>query len=179
MTPTCFNVEPIKLPDRLTIADHHSIDFATFSLANRTPHRAGEATEHVCRIAAQVECMPVKPARRGWRKLKYFASAYLKVMPSAFLREDKEPISNYAYDIGFKYQRLTGITKRQADTASSGEGTSYFHQRDKCRQSSSVEKLEIERLMFVCPVKHPCPTTRVKTSAVTMQSNNVVPSRVP
>jgi len=123
--------------------------------------------------------MPVKPARRGWRKLKYFASAYLKVMPSAFLREAKEPISNRVCDVGFKYQRLTGITKRQADTASSGEGTSYFHQRDKCRQSSSVEKPEIKRLMFVCPVKHPCPATRVKTSAVTMQSNNVVPSRVP
>jgi hypothetical protein len=71
--------------------------------------------------------MPVKPARCGYRKLKYFASAYLKVMPSAFLREAKEPISNHAYDVGFKYQRLTGITKRQADTASSGEGTSYFH----------------------------------------------------
>jgi hypothetical protein len=122
--------------------------------------------------------MPVKPARRGWRKLKYFASAYLKVMPSAFLREAKEPISNYAYDVGFKYQRLTGITKRQADTASSGEGTSYFHQRDKCRQSSSVEKLEIKRVMFVCPVKHPCPTTRVETTAVRMQGNKVVPSRV-
>jgi hypothetical protein len=32
--------------------------------------------------------------------------------------------------------------------------------------------------MFVCPVKHPCPTTRVKTTGVAMQSNNVVPSRV-
>jgi len=122
--------------------------------------------------------MPVKPARRGWRKLKYFASTYLKVMPSPFLREAKEPISNHVYDVGFKYQRLTRITKRQAHTASSGEGTSYFHQRDKCRQSSSVEKLEIKRLMFVCPVKRPCPATRVKTSAVTMQSNNVVPSGV-
>jgi len=122
--------------------------------------------------------MPVKPARRGWRKLKYFASAYLKVMPSAFLREDKEPISNDAYDVGFKYQRLTGITKRQAHTASSGEGTSYFHQRDKCRQSSSVEKLEIKGVMFVCPVKHPCPTSRVKTTGVAMQSNNMVPSRI-
>jgi len=122
--------------------------------------------------------MPVKPARRGWRKLKYFASAYLKVMPLAFLREAKEPISNHAYDVGFKYQRLAGITKRQADTASAGEGTSYFHQRDKCRQSPSVEKLEIKRLMFVCPVKHPSPATRVKTTGVAMQSNNVVPSRV-
>src|SRR5215831_21402310 len=105
MTPTCFNMEPIKLPDRLTIADHLSIDFATFSLPNRTPHRSGEATEHLCRIAAQVECMPVNPARRAWRKLKYFASAYLKVMPSAFFREAKEPISNHVCDVGFKYQR--------------------------------------------------------------------------
>jgi hypothetical protein len=71
--------------------------------------------------------MPVKPVRCGWRELKYFASAYLNVMPLAFLREAKEPISNHAYDVGLKYQRLTGITKRQADTASSGEGTSYFH----------------------------------------------------
>src|SRR5215475_5766847 len=178
MTSTCFSVEPIKLRDRLTIADHTRIDFATFSLANRTPHRAGEATEHLCRIAAQVKCMPVKPARRGWRKLKYFASTYLKVMPSPFLRKAKEPISNHVYDVGFKYQRLTRITKRQADTASSGEGTSYFHQRDKCRQSSSVEKLEIKRMMFVCPVEHVCPTTRVKATGITMQSNNVVPSRV-
>jgi hypothetical protein len=122
--------------------------------------------------------MPVKPARRGWRRLKYFASAYLKVMPLAFLREAKEPISNHANDVGFKYQRLTEITKRQTDTASSSEGTSYFHQRDKCRQSSSIEKLEIKRVMFVCPVKHPCPATRVKTTGVAMQSNNVVPSRV-
>jgi len=122
--------------------------------------------------------MPVKPARRSRRKLKYFASAYLKVMPLAFSREAKEPISNHAYDVGFKYQRLTGIAKRQADTASSCEGTSYFHQRDKCRQSSSVEKLEIKRVMFVCQVKHPCPITRVKTTAVRMQGNNVVPSRV-
>src|SRR5215470_12990932 len=113
--------------------------------------------------------MPVKPARRGWRKLKYFASTYLNVMPLAFLCEAKDPISNHAYDIGFKYQRLTGITKRQADTASPCEGTSYFHQRDKCRQPSSVEKLEIKRVMFVCQVKHPCPITRVKTTAVRMQ----------
>src|SRR5262249_53374017 len=127
MTPTCFSVQKVKLTDGFTIANHHSIDFATFRLADRTPHRAGEATEHLCGIAAQVERMPIKPARRGWRKLKYFASAYLKVMPLAFLREAKEPISNHAYDVGFKYQRLTRITKRQADTASSGEGTSYFH----------------------------------------------------
>jgi hypothetical protein len=36
--------------------------------------------------------MPVKPARCGWRELKRFASANLDVMPSAFLREGKEPI---------------------------------------------------------------------------------------
>jgi hypothetical protein len=122
--------------------------------------------------------MPVKPAGRGWRKLKTFASAYFKVMPLAFLRKAKEPISDRVYDVGFEYQRLTGITKRQAYTASRFEGTSYFHQRDKCRQSTSVEKLEIKGVMFVCPVKHPCPTTRVKTTAIRMQGNNVVPSRV-
>ena len=84
----------VKVTDGLTIADRHSIDFAAFSLANGTPNRAGEATEHLCRIAGQVECMPVKSAGCGWRKLKRFASANLKVMPSALLRKAKELISN-------------------------------------------------------------------------------------
>ena len=167
MTPTCFNVEPIKLPDRLTIGDHHSIDFAALRLANCTAHGAGKARKHFGEIA-QVECVPVKPARCGWRKLKYFAAAYLKVMPSAFLREAKEPISNDAYDVGFKYQRLTGITKRQADTASSGERALYFHERNKCGQLSPMEELKIERLMLVRVMKHFCPGTRVETTGVPM-----------
>jgi hypothetical protein len=40
--------------------------------------------------------MPVKPAGRAWRRLKNFAPANFNVMPLAFLREAKEPISNHA-----------------------------------------------------------------------------------
>jgi len=99
-------VELIKVVNCLAIADRHGIDFAAVRLANCTPHRAGEATKHLCAIAAQFECMPVEPACWSWRKSKGFASAYLDVMPSTLLGEAQESILNKSYDVRFEKKRL-------------------------------------------------------------------------
>ena len=112
MPPACFNVELIKFANRLAIADSHGIDFATVRLSNRTPHRAGELTQHLCAITAEFQCMPVEPACWSWRKSKGFASAYLDVTPPTLLRETQESISNVSYNVRFEKQRFAKIAKR-------------------------------------------------------------------
>jgi hypothetical protein len=75
---------------------------------------------------------------------------------------------------------MTSLNGRQTPRRQPVNGLRISIQWNQHRQSRLMKKLKIERLMFVCLVKHPCPRTRVETTAVTdaMQQRGPKPGPV-
>ncbi|PYJ22774.1 MAG: hypothetical protein DME99_04570 [Verrucomicrobia bacterium] len=94
------------------------------------------------------------------------------------MREANKLISYQAHRFRIKDERFARIAKWKADTAAPRERAPHFHQRNQRRQSVPAGKLKIERLMVISFVKHLCPGTRVETTGIAMQSNNMVPTGI-
>src|SRR5213596_864480 len=93
MTPARLNMKPVKIVNRLAVADHPRAHIAAFGFANRTAHPAREAIGQFFNAAAQIKRVPVKIRRPVRGELEGVAPAYFKIFPEALLREAKKPIS--------------------------------------------------------------------------------------
>src|SRR5438034_3336783 len=178
MTPARLNMKPVKIVNRLAVADHPRAHIAAFGFANRTAHPAREAIGQFFNAAAQIECVPVKPGSGSRGELKRFSSPYLKVSPTPFPRETNELVCYKVRRFLIKDEWFAHIAEWKADAAAASEQTAHFHQRNQRHQSVSAGKLEVKRLMVISLVKHLCPGAGVETTRIAMQGNKMVPNRL-
>ena len=127
VTPARLNMKPVKIVNRLAVADHPRAHIAAFGFANRTAHPAREAIGQFFNAAAQIKCVPVKIRRRGRGEFEGFAPAYFKVFPAALLREAKKPISYQTHHLLIEDERFARVAKGKADAAAAGKRTAHFH----------------------------------------------------
>ena len=177
MTPSCLNVQLVKIANALTTVRRHGAYSIALGLSDRTAHRRGEASKQLFGLAAQAKCMGPKLRRCAGRGgLKGFSSAYFEVGPPTLLRQVKEPLSDQSERLRFKDERFAHIAKRKANAAAAGKRTAHFHQRNQRHQSATPGKVKIKGPVSVRLVEDLRPSAAVKTTSIRMLGYKSVPT---